>query len=158
MCSSVLPCFRFPLHLTETESADVDAAAAEGGDTGDSDAEDAVHGGLRALRHPQGHALRQHTGQDEPDDGSGGGGAVVPGGDRGVGVLLRHIRLPVQPADQEAAPGDTGVRGEVAEGQGSGVRVHGAGGVPVVVGVLQETLDSLAELRVAQQQQQQQQQ
>lgn len=151
-----LRCVLLAVVPTENESADVDSAAVERGDTGDSDAENALYRGVLELRHTEGHTLRQHPGQDEPHDGAGGGRPLLLRGDGRARLLLRHLRLAVQPAHEEAARRHPRLRREAALRAGSGLRLHGPGRVPLVVGVLQETLHRLLALRQQQQQQQRQ--
>lgn len=138
---------RLPPQPTKTKNPHVDSRPAERGDRRRRQPEDALHPGLRALRHPQGHALRQHPRQVEADGRPGGGRADPDRRTGGPRVLLRRLRLAVQPADEEVAGFRAELRREVAQSSGPRVHVHGALGLQVVVGFLQEAQHRVSVLR-----------
>lgn len=90
----------------------MDSRPTQRGDRSGGAAKDAFHSGVGALRHPQGHPLRQHSGQVE-EDGRARGGRPHPGrGKSRARVLLRRVRLTVQSAHQKVAEGGARLRGE----------------------------------------------
>lgn len=125
----------------------MDATRSPGGDRGRGDPEDALHPGVHQVRHPQGHPLRQHPGQVQEDDDPRGGWPRYGRGNGRARVLLRHQRQSVQSAHEKVPERDIKFRRAAQAEARPRFRVHRAIGLPLVVGLLQEALDSLALLQ-----------
>lgn len=127
----------------------VAAAAARGYQLGHN-SETALHPGLVALQHSEGHAVRQHPRQVKSHAGAGGVRTQQQGRNVRARLLLRCFRVAVQSAHQEAAGADLGLRAAAQQqpfgGRQATREVRRQVRLPLVVGVLQEVFDCVVAL------------
>lgn len=122
----------------------MDATRSPGGDRGRGDPEDALHPGIDQVWHPEGHPLRQHPWQVQEDDDTRRGRPRYGRGNGRARVLLRHQRQSVQSAHEKVSERYIKLRRAAQAEARSRLRVRRTVGLPLVVGLLQEALDSLA--------------